>query len=274
MEITLTTSSSCKEDPRKLQGAGCDIWGDKRLALALKTKEIIKDLEHPWFIESGTLLGAWRSGKFIPHDDDFDIALFLSSAGWEEELSAVQDTLAQELPAPYKVRRVSTYCDKLEIFDPTQGVYFLLGPQYNGADYHFVTIDLQVYIPSPLAEGTTVPLYRATPESHRVAVKTTDVLPLGTIVVEGETFPAPANVEAFLAEMYGYLGNGARFCEETGKYLPPLTTCTPCTSPDICSLAKLSLRTLPKSHPASLLHNLTKQTQNGNLEEGGKGCEG
>ena len=78
MEITLTTSSSCKEDPRKLQGAGCDIWGDKRLALALKTKEIIKDLEHPWFIESGTLLGAWRSGKFIPHDDDFDIALFLS----------------------------------------------------------------------------------------------------------------------------------------------------------------------------------------------------
>ena len=217
---TFSTDSS-KEDPRKLQGAGCDIWGDKRLALALKTKEILKSLEHPWFIESGTLLGAWRSGKFIAHDDDFDIALFLTSR-WEEELTAVQDTLAQELPAPYKVRRVSTYSDKLEIFDPTQGVYFLLGPQYNGADYHFVTIDLQVYIPSPLGKGKTVPLYRATPKSHRVIVNTTDVLPLGTIVVEGEKFPAPANVEAFLTEMYGYLGNGAQFCKETGKYLPPL----------------------------------------------------
>ena len=106
------SDNSCKEDPRKLQGAGCDIWGDKRLSLALCVRDIIKDCKHPWFIESGTLLGAWRSAKFIAHDDDFDIGLVLSSSTWEQELSAVQDLLAKNLPPPYAVRRVTTYADK------------------------------------------------------------------------------------------------------------------------------------------------------------------
>ena len=64
----------------KKQGAGCDIYGSQRLELALYLKNhVLNELNKPWFIENGTLLGAYRNEKFIPHDDDFDIAILIES---------------------------------------------------------------------------------------------------------------------------------------------------------------------------------------------------
>ena len=178
----------------------------------------------PWFIESGTLLGAWRSGKFILHDDDFDIGVCLSS--WDAavaELEALRVKLAQLLPAPYECRLVTSYCDKLEIFDPTQGKYALLGDQYLGADFHYVTVDLQCYVPWPESPTTKMaPRYRAAPSSYQVIVDTAVVLPVGSIVLEGSVFPCPGDKERFLETMYGYLGKGARYDKDTGFYVPPL----------------------------------------------------
>ena len=46
-----------------------------------------------------------------------------------------------------------------------------------------------------------------------------------------------------------------------------VTASSSSSSSSSSSATKLSLRTLPKSHPASLLHNLIKQIQKGNLED-------
>ncbi len=120
----------CKEDPRKVAGSGCDKWGGQRVALAKVCENILNNFHkddkslYPYFIENGTLLGAMRSGKFIPHDDDFDFAILLNSEfsdakGISEEMDSLLAELQSKLPSPYKSRRVSTYADKIEVYDPS-----------------------------------------------------------------------------------------------------------------------------------------------------------
>lgn len=135
--------SASAADPRKLLGAGCDKWGTERLALAIIVRNWLDKAQHSWFIESGTLLGAWRNGRFIAHDDDFDIALVIDTEDVTGELQRQCDIMSAALPAPYECRVTSSYCDKIEVFDPTHGDYALLGDQYLGARFHYVTIDLQ-----------------------------------------------------------------------------------------------------------------------------------
>ena len=91
--------SASAADPRKLLGAGCDKWGAERLALAVIVRDWLEEAQHSWFIESGTLLGAWRNGNFIAHDDDFDIALIIDKKDVMGELWRLCDILSVALPA-------------------------------------------------------------------------------------------------------------------------------------------------------------------------------
>merc|ERR1711971_721747 len=101
-------------------------------------------------IEAGTLLGAWRNGKFIPHDDDFDYAMFFNTFEPSEACNVLRklkmhmDSFLES--TPYETRLISTYADKLELFDPRHGTFVLPGEFYHGANYHYVTIDVQAYI--------------------------------------------------------------------------------------------------------------------------------
>ena len=91
-------------------------WGTKRLAAAVVVREILSEVSPGrWFIESGTLLGALRNGRFIPHDDDFDIALVVEGEDAVAELHALRATLAERLPPSLEARVVSSYCDKIEV---------------------------------------------------------------------------------------------------------------------------------------------------------------
>ena len=63
-----------------------DRFGKPRLDLALFLRDNVLDkFDFPWMrIEAGT-----RSGRFIPHDDDFKIALLLNTDDCEEILSCI-----------------------------------------------------------------------------------------------------------------------------------------------------------------------------------------
>ena len=140
-----------------------------------------------------------------------------------------------------------TDADKIEVFEPAAGRYTLAGPQYKGADYFYVIVDLQAYSKgwkseqgdgagreSPslvsahcLCADCTKPCslcsgYKACYHVSDVyQYDEKDVFPLGSIQLEGEGFPAPAKVEPALEGCYGSLKKGAKYTPATKKYEDP-----------------------------------------------------
>lgn len=191
--------------------SGCDKYGNDRLKLAyfLHTK-ILSTLDISYVIENGTLLGAWRNKKFIPHDDDFDYAIFIKNV---EEVKGIYNFIKNHLPEKYSCRLIDTYCLKIEVYEPLKGSYILQGPQYKGADYHHVTVDLQFH----LKENNT---YKQLYYVHNIPVinPVSNIFPIKTIELENTIFPAPNDVKAFLEENYGCLEEGAKYNRKTNKY--------------------------------------------------------
>ena len=60
-------NTNCDESNNyKIKGTGNDIYGKQRLELAVYLKNnILPYINNKWFIENGTLLGAYRNNKFI-----------------------------------------------------------------------------------------------------------------------------------------------------------------------------------------------------------------
>ena len=106
-------------------------WGALRLELAVYLRDhVLPKLNIRWAIENGTLLAAYRNGKFIPHDDDFDICLFFDDYR-PEALKEVCKKIKELLPPKYDCRVLfmpDAYADKIEVFQPSCGIYTLAGP--------------------------------------------------------------------------------------------------------------------------------------------------
>ena len=188
------------------------MWGDHMLALAVAVRDFALPSSHEFFVENGTLLGALRDGRLIPHDDDFDFGVVISSMS---EIDDIHEYISAHLPEPYRVRRVSSYADKLEIFDPTHGSHVLIGDHYEGADFHYVTVDVQFH----LRDGHMCRcLYRQ--PGHLWEFPLAMVHPLSQVVVEGEAFPAPGFARRLLKLRYGCLDRDAVYDPLTGFYVP------------------------------------------------------
>ena len=192
--------------------AGCDIYGDERLKLALFVKNnIFPFIDADWFLENGTLLGAWRDSKFIKHDDDFDVAVIINNKSDVKQLLNIINTNLEK--TKYKARLIETYALKIEIYDESYGKYKLVSDKYNGADFHYVTLDLQFYLKNNTHYEK---LYYIAPLKLLFAHNT--LLPPSQIILEGKSFNAPANVENFLQQQYGSLAPNATYNSTTGLY--------------------------------------------------------
>jgi phosphorylcholine metabolism protein LicD len=194
--------------------AGCDKYGAPRLELAIFLRDnIFNKIGKTWFIENGTLLGAWRNNKFIPHDDDFDIGMLIDS---KEEIADIYHIINQLLPKKYQARVVNTYSDKIEIFQPSYGsILSLQGPKYKGNDYHYVTVDIQFYLKIKNSTQYQV-LYHITPNIKNISENM--ILPTSHIMLENKIFPRPNLTQEFLEHIYGSLDPLAKYCSLAGKY--------------------------------------------------------
>eukprot|EP00039_Didymoeca_costata_P025516 m.13671 g.13671 ORF g.13671 m.13671 type:complete len:234 (-) comp4897_c0_seq1:33-734(-) len=202
------------------------IYGPLRNVLAQKTCKILsewKQTENRWFLESGTLLGAYR-GAMIPHDDDFDLGVVprRKSEGHgdsPDNIFSAEETMEEFLEVMCKkfqsaglhARVTKTYNKKVEVFDPEHGK-FDLGP---GVDFHHVTVDVTVFPLHPeKSECITHPHYTM----GHVCIPWNELFPTESIMYEKLEFQAPKNVQLTLESFYGYLGKDSCFNPETNLY--------------------------------------------------------
>jgi len=190
-------------------------YGPLRVKLSLTLTQILSQLNLIWAIDSGTLMGAWRDGKMIRHDDDFDLVVYnpsiLDSDPDSTKHQYLNDLLQQIqplLPSPYQARVVTTYCKKLEIYDPTKGNY-----AFRDNNYHNVTCDLTLLI----HKTPEMLQFQHSCQQH-IQIPTTSFLPLSTITYEGYNYKCPGSPEGYLQANYGYLGPNAVYNKKTGFY--------------------------------------------------------
>jgi len=179
-----------------------------RLELANKVKVLMNKINPKpiWFLESGTLMGAFRNNKMIEHDDDFDMGLL----GDEKELDRVYVYLSENLDPKYKIREIKSYCKKIEIYDPASGDFQLNETE----NYHNVSLDLTLFTDV----GTHVQHQYFKNHLCDFRYKLDWIVPVKQIEYEGYMFNCPNDSEKFLTELYGYIGPNAIFDFETGKY--------------------------------------------------------
>ncbi|SEF74629.1 LicD family protein [Nitrosomonas ureae] len=149
-----------------------------RIGILSITKELARDATAAGFILSaayGTLLGAVREKAMIPHDDDVDMMLLATSSsmlGAVHELKAFEDYLSSK---GYKVEELSN--GQIHVTVGNQSIDIFLGWFENA----------RLSLTFTVKQG---------PEQI-------DILPLGTVFIEGVELPAPNTPEPLLAAIYG-----------------------------------------------------------------------
>ena len=207
-------------------------WKPILLALAHQVHQAMKlyetcpesKLQAKWFITDGTLLGAYRDGKMIPHDYDFDFGVcFFTEEGnmadldkCRKEVFKVAQHLSSSLDNSYTILpRADDYACKIEIQKKSSGVLLEKKGEWFMYNIH---MDLQMCYTSDQTKFE-IAYFRNNYSSH-VSLDISNVFPLSEIEFESTTWPCPKHPKTMLEALYGYIGMPAKFNPKTWKYEP------------------------------------------------------
>lgn len=160
------------------------VAADGTTRLLDRTERLLADLAGlgiQAYICSGTLLGAVRSGRLLPHDDDVDLGYLAPDSDPSDlALGGLRLQRGLERLGYLVVRHSHAHLQ----------ILFLLP---DGSIEHYIDI-----FTAFLRDGEF-----SQPFAMRGGVLRTDMLPLGEVELEGRRFPAPARPEAWLEACYG-----------------------------------------------------------------------
>ena len=143
--------------------------------------EQLRGLGFEPFVVGGTLLGAVRTGSLLPHDDDADIA-YLSRFTAPADVAAEAFSLGHRLEElGYEIRRHSATHMQLIFRSATGSIQ-----HYIDVFSAFFTDDGRINQPFHV----------------RGEMRREQMLPFGTVTLEGVDFPAPADVDRWLTINY------------------------------------------------------------------------
>ena len=173
--------------------------------------DILSSAKIEYWVDQGTLLGAYRSGKFIARDSDADIAIRN-----EEQFEALHELLKYELPNAYDCKRKGNHCKGYRIWLKTGGTF---KGSFDGKDIQWplVACDAMFYRYNRW-DKTYVQQYQGF-GVDTCSFPDAVIFPLGQIEFEESAYPCPARVKEYLEIQYGYIGEGAIWDPGTDRWI-------------------------------------------------------
>ena len=172
--------------------------------------DILNAARIEYWIDQGTLLGAYRSGRFIARDSDADIAIRR-----EDQFESLFQLLTSALPGIYGCERKGSHCKGYRTWLKTGGTF---KGSYEGREIEWplVACDLMFYQYNT-PDKTYVQHYEGFGVNTCFFPQAV-IFPLGQIEFEGSMYPCPAQVKEYLEIQYGYIGEGAIWDPQASRW--------------------------------------------------------
>ena len=174
-------------------------------------KDILDNAGIEYWIDYGTLLGAYRSGRILLHDNDIDFSCR------KEYFEEIDKLLKKNLPSRYQYEKISNLFgnsttkyqiflkDGEKLYDNKNNEWYLVQHDIYFYDYDKIK---KMYVMDYQGFGINEKWF---PEDV--------IFPLGCIQFEGLMCPCPNKVQDYLEICYGYIGEDFIFDSETNLFI-------------------------------------------------------
>lgn len=153
---------------------------DDLTKILTRTRDLLEELGHTVFAVGGTVLGPYRDGDFLPHDDDGDLAVFFDTDAPVDVAREMMKLHRKLSDAGYRVREHSHA--HLQVYPNVEGVDPKLYVDVFAAFLKDGNINQPFHVRGPFTRE--------------------QLLPFSTITVRGATFNVPRDTEAWLETNY------------------------------------------------------------------------
>lgn len=182
-------------------------YKEQRLDLFRAVKKVLDARGICYWIDGGTLLGSFRNGTMIPHDDDTDFGVME-----QEQFDRMVEVLRADLPDIYDVKDVRSYCTKVEV-----GLKDCDKIQLTDEDeWSLVSTDIYLY---QYDDERFVRQQYFNFDLNKRKFSPAWIFPLSSTTFEGIACPCPRNAQAYLECMYGYTGEDFQYDPEKKAFV-------------------------------------------------------
>jgi hypothetical protein len=198
------------ENEKDVIAANCIIHPKLEKLLSMLA-DILSSAKIEYWIDQGTLLGAYRHGQFIPRDSDVDIAI-----KDENQFKTLAKLFDSKLPSIYEWERKGSHCRGYRVWLKSGGTF---NGTFEGKEIQWplVVCDVMFYEYDD-SENSFVQQYEGFGVDTSFIPEEV-IFPLNQIAFEGNNYPCPARVQEYLEIQYGYIGEGAIWNPELNRWV-------------------------------------------------------